>query len=140
MAVGALSCIDLEQTVPAFMHLAKEKCDKKGRSEIFAASLRALSKHLRNCMPESCGTDRFRPCRIATRNGAQSRHDRGSLEMERLPEDASVCVRRADGGWVVRVEGAGEVLERIFEEEAEAEAFAAAHRRRLGLDVPPDVS
>jgi hypothetical protein len=60
--------------------------------------------------------------------------------MERLPEDASVRVRPADGRWLVRVAGAGEVLERRFDSENDAEAFASAHRKRLGLDVPPDVS
>ena len=31
-------------------------------------------------------------------------------------------------------------MERRFEDEDEAEISAAAHRRRLGLDVPPEVS
>ena len=60
--------------------------------------------------------------------------------MERLPEDASVRVRRTRDAWVVRVEGGGDILERSFCDEDQAEAFASAHRRRLGLDVPPDVS
>jgi hypothetical protein len=60
--------------------------------------------------------------------------------MEQVPEDARVSVRRIDGAWVVRVAGAGEVIEESFADEEEAEAFALAHRTRLGLVVPPDVS
>jgi len=60
--------------------------------------------------------------------------------MEQMPEDASVSVREIDGEWVVRVIGAGEVIEERFGDVNEADEFALAHRRRLGLHVPPDVS
>jgi predicted regulator of Ras-like GTPase activity (Roadblock/LC7/MglB family) len=60
--------------------------------------------------------------------------------MEQVPEDARVSVRSIDGAWVVRVAGDGEVIEQSFADEDEAEEFAHAHRTRLGLVVPPDVS
>ena len=51
-----------------------------------------------------------------------------------------MTVRRVAGEWLVRVVGDGAVLEERFADEDDAEAFALAHRTRLGLHVPPDVS
>jgi hypothetical protein len=75
-------------------------------------------------------------------NGARARpfFRLQEVVMEQMPEDARVSVHEVDGQWIVRVVGAGEIIEQSFEDEKEAEEFAFAHRRRLGLHVPPDVS
>lgn len=60
--------------------------------------------------------------------------------MEQVPEDASVTVRKLEGGWLVRVVGDGEVVEERFDDEDSAEEFAKSHRTRLGLKPQQDVS
>ncbi len=58
------------------------------------------------------------------------------MVMERLPEDVKMSVRKICRGWIMRAAGGGEVLEQRLEDKDEAEEFAFAHRRRLGLKAP----
>jgi hypothetical protein len=48
------------------------------------------------------------------------------------PKPADVVVEHIDGQWTVQVAEAGDVTQRLFEEEEFARSFAAGQRLRLG--------